>query len=126
MVDPFFVWQTVITEDDYQALCREQNLLVDFSRFPYKLSELLDKCRVSAQEERPAFAAVLNILQDDATGRSATFGITETTTFRQITHLALRLSPVNEKTLRKHLLEVMQHYKVSLRIKFLCRRKLAG
>lgn len=51
--DPFFVWQSALTEDDYAVLKREQNLLIDFAHFPYKISELLDKCRKSAQEERP-------------------------------------------------------------------------
>jgi SAS-6-like protein len=109
--DPFFVWQAVLTEDDYAVLRRDQNLVIDFSHFPYKMAELLDKCRKCSQEERPSFYALLNTTQDDVQGRMAMLMIVETTTFRQITHIALKLAPINEQTLRQHLMGIIHQYK---------------
>lgn len=42
--DPFFYWQCSLSEEEYYGLKREQNLLVDFNRFAYKLIELLQQC----------------------------------------------------------------------------------
>lgn len=42
--DPFFLFQLEIGEEDFHQLKSEQNLLVDFSEFPYKFVELLEEC----------------------------------------------------------------------------------
>jgi spindle assembly abnormal protein 6 len=57
--DPFFLWQTVLTEEDYGVLRREQNLLIDFSRFPMKLIELFQQCAAHIREQQPTYTTSL-------------------------------------------------------------------
>ena len=108
-------------------LRREQNLLVDHGRFPYKLIELLQQCVAHSREESPLysqsvgwsdlgrFSALLQIVpEDSSTSRpaSATLSITESTSLRQIVHLSLKLNPVSEQILKRHLTDVICHYRV--------------
>jgi hypothetical protein len=76
--------------------------------------ELLQQCVAHAREDRPAFSATLQVTPEDLTsGRSAMtiLTISESTSFRQITHLALRFNQMSEQGLRKHLANVVKHYK---------------
>jgi len=112
--DPFFMWQSSISEEDFFVLKREQSLLIDFGRFPYKLIELLQACVSHAREEHPVYAAWLNVTNPDGSGRTgieAFLSITEATTLRQVPHLSLRFGAVNDTTMRKHLAEMIRQYK---------------
>lgn len=112
--DPFFMWQSSISEEDFFVLKREQSLLIDFGRFPYKLIELLQACVSHAREEHPVYSAWLNVNNPDGSGRAgieAFLSITEATTLRQVPHLSLRLGAVNDTTMRKHLAEMIRQYK---------------
>lgn len=117
--DPFFLWQALITEDDYnQTLRREQNLLIDFGSFPGKLCELLDRCRQTDQSMYKSnemlnfwgcrFSASLKCEE-----KQASLSIAESTTFKQICHLSLRLLPASEASLRAHMHEIVRCYKVA-------------
>lgn len=52
-LDPFFLWQALISEEEFGILRRDQNLLIDYAHFPHKLSELLERCRVV--DEHPMY-----------------------------------------------------------------------
>lgn len=113
-LDPFFMWQLVMGEEEYFTLKREQALLIDFGGFPYKLIELLQACVGHAREERPVYAAWLSVTAGSEDGRrpsDAVLTITESTSIRQIPHLSLRLGAVNEATMRKHLGEMIRQYR---------------
>jgi spindle assembly abnormal protein 6 len=51
--DPFFLWQCILSEEDYFAMRREQSLVVDFTRFPAFLIGLFEKCQQHISEHRP-------------------------------------------------------------------------
>ena len=48
-----------MNEEEFQGLKDDQSILVDFSTFPAKLVELLEKCIAHQQEAAPKFLAVL-------------------------------------------------------------------
>lgn len=113
-VDPFFMWHASLSEEDYFVLKREQSLLIDFSRFPYKLIELLQSCVTHSREEHPVYAAWLNVSAGTEDGRrpaDAVLSITEATTLRQVAHLSLRFGAVNDATMRMHLAEMLRQYR---------------
>jgi hypothetical protein len=113
-LDPFFMWQLVLGEEEYFTLKREQALLIDFGGFPYKLIELLQACVGHAREERPVYAAWLSVTAGSEDGRrpsDAVLTVTESTSIRQMPHLSLRLGAVNEATMRKHLGEMIRSYR---------------
>lgn len=113
-VDPFFMWHASLSEEDYFVLKREQSLLIDFSRFPYKLIELLQSCVTHSREEHPVYTAWLNVSAGTEDGRrpaDAVLSITEATTLRQVAHLSLRFGAVNDATMRKHLAEMVRQYR---------------
>lgn len=110
--DPFFMWQLSMGEEDFFVLKREQSLLIDFSRFPYKLIELLQACVTHAREEQPIYTAWLNVSHGgEGKPLDCLLTVTEATTFRQVPHLSLRFGAVNEATMRKHLAEMFRQYR---------------
>lgn len=62
------------------------------------------------------FAAALQIIPEEVvSGRpaEAILTITESTSFRQIGHLSLRLRPLSDQQMKKYLAEVVQRYRVT-------------
>lgn len=113
-VDPFFMWHMSLGEEEFFVMKREQSLLIDYARFPYKLIELLQACVTHGREEHPVYAAWLNVSAGTEDGRrpaDAVLSITEATTFRQVAHLSLRFGAVNDATMRKHLSTIIRQYK---------------
>jgi len=53
--DPLFMWTCSLSEEEFFVLKREQNLLIDFARFPYKLIEMLQQCIAHARDEHPLY-----------------------------------------------------------------------
>jgi len=53
--------------------------------------------------------------QQQAARNVAQMTFAEYTSFRQISHLSLRLQPVNEQVMRKHLTELVRRYQVTCR-----------
>lgn len=90
----------------------EQNLLVDFSYFPYKLIELLQRCLASASEAPPSFSAQITLIQEDG-GRTAAAQLSflETTSLRQVTQLNLKLRAVSDDALKRQLSEMLRQYR---------------
>lgn len=60
-----------------------------------------------------SFSAVLTI-SGEGSGQQAQLSISEMTSFRQISHLTLKMSAVNEATLRKYLAEQVKRYRQEL------------
>lgn len=95
--NPLFLYNLLLSEDDYQHLKREQDLLIDFTAFPEYLVEYLqnpkyvlefclnENCGLSSQKE----AGTLRIIE---TGR-----------FKHLHHLVLKLALANDSELKKHL-----------------------
>lgn len=53
--NPFFLHAAEISDEDYQLLRAQQNLLVDFTQFPYKVVELFDACVKESREPNPKY-----------------------------------------------------------------------
>lgn len=51
--DPFFLYNLVISEEDFQSLKLQQGLLVDFLSFPQKFIDLLQQCMQEHVKETP-------------------------------------------------------------------------
>uniref|UniRef100_A0A8C2S1H0 Spindle assembly abnormal protein 6 N-terminal domain-containing protein n=1 Tax=Capra hircus TaxID=9925 RepID=A0A8C2S1H0_CAPHI len=49
--DPFFLYNLVISEEDFQSLKFQQGLLVDFLAFPQKFIDLLQQCTQEYEEK---------------------------------------------------------------------------
>lgn len=107
--DPFFMWQFDLTEEEFYSIRSEQNLLVDFNNFPYKLIELLQKCLAFPVSEPAApFFAQLTVNHQDNT---AVLAFIERTSFRQVTQLSLKFKSVESDVLKKKLADLLRNYR---------------
>ena len=103
------MWQFDLTEEEFFGLRNEQNLLVDFQNFPYKLIELLQRCLTSnASEPQASFFAQLTVNSDNTT---ANLSFVERTSFRQANQLTLKLRAVESEVLKKKLAELLKNYR---------------
>ncbi|CAJ0965140.1 unnamed protein product [Ranitomeya imitator] len=100
--DPFFLYNLVISEDDFQSLKLQQGLLVDFTAFPQKFIDLLYQCINEENKEVPRF--LLQLSSGTVLGSSpAQLDIVETNPFKHLTHLSLRLLPANDMEVKTYL-----------------------
>ncbi|XP_042534714.1 spindle assembly abnormal protein 6 homolog isoform X1 [Dipodomys spectabilis] len=101
--DPFFLYNLVISEDDFQSLKFQQGLLVDFLAFPQKFIDLLQQCTQEHAKEIPRF--LLQLVSPAAIlDNSAVFlNVVETNPFKHLTHLSLKLLPGNDVEIKKFL-----------------------
>lgn len=90
----------------------EQNLLVDFAYFPYKLIELLQRCIAASNEQPPSFLAQLSVGQDS----TARLSFLETTSFRQVTLLSLKLKALNDDVMKRQFSELLRQYREQIAV----------
>lgn len=103
------MWQLDLTEEEFYGVRSEQNLLVDFHNFPYKLIELLQKCLAfPASEPAAPFFAQLTV---NPTENTAILAFIERTSFRQVTQLSLKLKSVETDVLKRKLADLMRSYR---------------
>ncbi|KAM8930015.1 spindle assembly abnormal protein 6 homolog [Pelodytes ibericus] len=98
--DPFFLYNLVISEEDFQSLKIQQGLLVDFSSFPQKFINLLYQCIQEENKEVPRFLLQLSPTMG---GSPAQLDVIETNPFKHLTHLSLRLLPANDMEIKSYL-----------------------
>lgn len=101
--DPLFIWQSTVGEDDYFVLRREQQLLVDYQRFPHRLVDFLRQC----QAGNAGLVIYLSIVGDG----QASLQIAESTAFKQLNHFSLTLSPIPESQMKRMLAETVKRYR---------------
>ncbi|XP_021498385.1 spindle assembly abnormal protein 6 homolog [Meriones unguiculatus] len=101
--DPFFLYNLVISEEDFQSLKLQQGLLVDFLAFPQKFIDLLQQCMQEHVKETPRF--LLQLISSAALlDNSPVFlNVVETNPFKHLIHLSLKLLPGNDVELKKFL-----------------------
>ncbi|XP_072372855.1 spindle assembly abnormal protein 6 homolog isoform X3 [Scyliorhinus torazame] len=110
--DPFFLYNLIIGEEDFQSLKNQQGLLVEFSAFPQRFIELLDQCIREQNKEVPRFMLQL-VTQYPALDRiPASLDIIETNPFKHLTHLSLKLLPGNDSDVKKYLAICLQNMKI--------------
>ena len=103
------MWQLDLTEEDFYSIKSEQNLLVEFANFPYKLIELLQKClSFPVSESSAPFFAQLTVNQSEG---MAILSFIERTSFRQVTKLSLKLKLVESEILRRKLSDLLRNYR---------------
>ncbi|KAM7388806.1 hypothetical protein PAMP_024953 [Pampus punctatissimus] len=101
-IDPYFLFNLSISEEDFQSLKIQQGLLIDFASFPQKFIDLLNLCYSEQESDNPRF--VLHLLcQSPALEGPASFSIVETNAFKHLNHLSLRLAQGSDKHVRDYL-----------------------
>ncbi|XP_063710617.1 spindle assembly abnormal protein 6 homolog [Symsagittifera roscoffensis] len=108
--DPFFLHQLVLNEEDFSVLKNQQGILVDYSSFPPKLTELFELCLKESLSETPKF--LLKFQESCLANGASTLSIVETTQFRHLVHLSLTLSLGNDCEVKKYLASVLSKLQV--------------
>ncbi|KAM5293493.1 spindle assembly abnormal protein 6 homolog [Glossophaga mutica] len=101
--DPFFLYNLVISEEDFQSLKFQQGLLVDFLAFPQKFIDLLRQCTQEQARETPRFLLQLVSPAAVLDNSPALLNVVETNPFKHLTHLSLKLLPGNDVEIKKFL-----------------------
>jgi spindle assembly abnormal protein 6 len=104
-LDPLFLFTNDLSEADYQIIKNEQSLLVDFQNFTNFMQRLLEQCNNEKGHTNP-FSCIFTYSHNDAI-----FIIQETSQFKQVSVIALKLRAANETTLKKHLSNMVKEYK---------------
>ncbi|KAG8436623.1 hypothetical protein GDO86_007649 [Hymenochirus boettgeri] len=109
-MDPFFLYNLVVSEEDFQSMKIQQGLLIDFSAFPQKFIDLLCQCIQEENKAAPRF--LLQLSSNSALGSSvAQLDVIETNPFKHLTHLSLRLLPANDLEIKNYLAACLKYIK---------------
>uniref|UniRef100_A0ABI7YS90 Spindle assembly abnormal protein 6 homolog n=1 Tax=Felis catus TaxID=9685 RepID=A0ABI7YS90_FELCA len=109
--DPFFLYNLVISEEDFQSLKFQQGLLVDFLAFPQKFIDLLQQCTQEHAKEIPRFLLQLVSPAPILDNSPAFLNVVETNPFKHLTHLSLKLLPGNDVEIKKFLASCLKSSK---------------
>ncbi|KFR13458.1 Spindle assembly abnormal protein 6, partial [Opisthocomus hoazin] len=104
--DPFFLYNLVISEEDFQRqvnLKSQQGLLVDFSAFPQKFIDLLQQCIQEQNKDIPRFLLQLVSSASVLDHTPVSLNVVETNPFKHLTHLSLKFLPGNDAEIKKFL-----------------------
>ncbi|KAM9378877.1 spindle assembly abnormal protein 6 homolog [Phaethornis superciliosus] len=101
--DPFFLYNLVISEEDFQSLKSQQGLLVDFSAFPQKFIDLLQQCIQEQNKDIPRFLLQLVSSASILDHTPVLLNVVETNPFKHLTHLSLKFLPGNDAEIKKFL-----------------------
>ncbi|XP_043347003.1 spindle assembly abnormal protein 6 homolog isoform X2 [Dermochelys coriacea] len=101
--DPFFLYNLVISEEDFQSLKCQQGLLVDFSAFPQRFIDLLQQCIQEQNKDTPRFLLQLLSSASVLDHTPAFLNVVETNPFKHLTHLSLKFLPGNDADIKKFL-----------------------
>uniref|UniRef100_A0A3B4F4W7 Spindle assembly abnormal protein 6 homolog n=1 Tax=Pundamilia nyererei TaxID=303518 RepID=A0A3B4F4W7_9CICH len=101
-IDPYFLFNLAISEEDFQSLKVQQGLLIDFASFPQKFIDLLNLCISEQTSDSPRFLLHLSC-QSPVLEGPANFSVIETNAFKHLNHLSLRLSQASDKEVKDYL-----------------------
>uniref|UniRef100_A0A8C8VDZ6 Spindle assembly abnormal protein 6 homolog n=1 Tax=Pelusios castaneus TaxID=367368 RepID=A0A8C8VDZ6_9SAUR len=101
--DPFFLYNLVISEEDFQSLKCQQGLLVDFCAFPQRFIDLLQQCIQEQDKDTPRFLLQLVSSASVLDHTPAFLNVVETNPFKHLTHLSLKFLPGNDAEIKKFL-----------------------
>ncbi|KAM6219234.1 spindle assembly abnormal protein 6 homolog [Rhynchocyon petersi] len=101
--DPFFLYNLIISEEDFQNLKFQQGLLVDFLAFPQKFIDLLQQCTQEHSKEIPRFLLQLISPAPILDNSPVLLNVVETNPFKHLTHLSLKLLPGSDVEIKKFL-----------------------
>ncbi|XP_065834488.1 spindle assembly abnormal protein 6 homolog [Oscarella lobularis] len=105
--DSCLLYTLQIGSDDFLSLKSQQGLLVDFSAFPNKFTDLLELCRNNETEREPKFLLqfVISSSSDRGVG---TLSVVETNPFKHLTHLSLKLVPGSDAAIKQYLSDCLK------------------
>ncbi|XP_020945809.1 spindle assembly abnormal protein 6 homolog isoform X3 [Sus scrofa] len=106
--DPFFLYNLVISEEDFQSLKFQQGLLIDFLAFPQKFIDLLQQCTQEHAKEIPRFLLQLVSPEAILDNSPAFLNVVETNPFKHLTHLSLKLLPGSDVEIKKFLADCLK------------------
>ncbi|KAM9238407.1 spindle assembly abnormal protein 6 homolog [Leptosomus discolor] len=109
--DPFFLYNLVISEEDFQSLKSQQGLLVDFSAFPQKFIDLLQQCIQEQNKDIPRFLLQLVSSAPVLDHTPVSLNVVETNPFKHLTHLSLKFLPGNDAEIKKFLASCLKRLK---------------
>nr|XP_020644306.1 spindle assembly abnormal protein 6 homolog isoform X3 [Pogona vitticeps] len=101
--DPFFLYNLVISEEDFQSLKLQQSLLVDFAAFPQRFIDLLQHCIQEQNKDIPRFLLQLISSGSNLDHTPSFLNVIETNPFKHLTHLSLKFLPGNDAEIKKFL-----------------------
>nr|XP_015194784.1 PREDICTED: spindle assembly abnormal protein 6 homolog isoform X2 [Lepisosteus oculatus] len=101
--DAYFLYNLVISEEDFQSLKVQQGLLVEFSAFPQKFIDLLNQCIEEQDKDNPRFLLQLVSSSPVLDNSCASLNIVETNAFKHLTHLCLKLIHGTDVEIKKYL-----------------------
>uniref|UniRef100_A0A1A8CCA0 Spindle assembly abnormal protein 6 homolog n=1 Tax=Nothobranchius kadleci TaxID=1051664 RepID=A0A1A8CCA0_NOTKA len=101
-IDPYFLFNLSISEEDFQSLKVQQGLLIDFASFPQKFIDLLNLCNSEQESDSPRFLLHLTC-QSSVLEGFASFSVVETNAFKHLNHLFLRLVQGSDRELKDYL-----------------------
>uniref|UniRef100_A0A8C6VI67 Spindle assembly abnormal protein 6 homolog n=2 Tax=Elapinae TaxID=42168 RepID=A0A8C6VI67_NAJNA len=109
--DPFFLYNLVISEEDFQSLKLQQSLLVDFSAFPQRFIDLLQHCIQEQDKEIPRFLLQLASSGSSLDHTPSFLNVVETNPFKHLTHLSLKFLAGNDAEIKKFLASCLKSIK---------------
>ncbi|KTG35814.1 hypothetical protein cypCar_00020688 [Cyprinus carpio] len=101
--DLYFLYNLVISEEDFQSLKVQQGLLIDFTSFPQKFIDLLEQCISEQDRESPRFLLQFTSASSAFDHSPSNLNIVETNAFKHLTHLSLKLLPGSDADIKKYL-----------------------
>ncbi|XP_018417459.1 PREDICTED: spindle assembly abnormal protein 6 homolog [Nanorana parkeri] len=101
--DLLFLYNLIISEDDFQSLKLQQSLLVDYTAFPQKFIDLLHQCVNEESKDAPRFLLQLSYSGPVLGSSPAQLDVIETNSFKHLTHLSLRFQPANDVEVKTYL-----------------------
>lgn len=117
--DPLFYYKSSINESEFQQIKSQQNLLIDFQQFPFKITEMFELCKENVNMEYSNNISILKgtsnfccvIEEKSSSSGEADLMIQETTQFRNLTHLKLNIKIPSDNHLKKHLSTLSKDFK---------------
>ncbi len=98
----FFLYSLIISDNEFQTLKKQQNLLRDWIAFPGDLKELFESCIPKDNEHKCTLDITKNILT-----------IEQYTKMKWIEQIYLQVRPANDATLKAYLKDRVAEFKVT-------------